>query len=486
MTAASPAAAHHPEVPRTGHPQPARLRQPSPWAYADRKIPGRTPEYRVYFTKNFMPTATKVVTSLALSGFGANQWANAFVVALGNATRFALDPLTRMGMDYFRQINTTERRRHERARADRHRRGREAAAAKTATALFLDVPAVRASLAWADAVHRLVAALEVVADPVHGSSSQPGTAAPALERVERVERVPPPAAPLHDVLRVADTFQALLVSSPAELVAGLVPRVPALWINGPAGVTQIGTALLAIAMTVPWDAVGFQKFYAAMESAHTQYVLDLEQERCGVTVAFTHSSSMRLEQRIAAALGVLPAEALGRVEVQRAEIMRLLGQRPHLPSPDSIGPVIATYAPSRPAQSLRPPFRDQLWRDLPSGVAQAALGVAIAALWPGLNPVVAHEQGITAATPNGVSGIVQWLVNGVPMTDEVTGYNAQLLYERLVEIQTVHEAAQAHLRALAPALDAVAAAIVAHRGGASATVISQIRDLLTPRGPDPA
>jgi hypothetical protein len=169
--------------------------------------------------------------------------------------------------------------------------------------------------------------------------------------------------------------------------------------------------------------------------------------------------------------------------------MRMLGQRPNPPSPDSIGPVIATYAPSRPAQSLRPPVRDQLWRDLPSGIAQAALGIAIAALWPGLSPVVAHEQGITAATQSGVSGIVQWLVNGVAMTDEVTGYNAQLLYERLVEIQAVHEAARAHLRALAPALDAVAAAIVTHRGGASATVIRQIRDLLSPldtaSGPTP-
>jgi hypothetical protein len=68
------------------------------------------------------------------------------------------------------------------------------------------------------------------------------------------------------------------------------------------------------------------------------------------------------------------------------------------------------------------------------------------------------------------------------MTDGVTGYNAQLLYERLVESQAAHEAAQAHLRALAPALDAVAAAIVTHRGGASATVIGQIRDLLSPLG----
>jgi hypothetical protein len=91
---------------------------------------------------------------------------------------------------------------------------------------------------------------------------------------------------------------------------------------------------------------------------------------------------------------------------------------------------------------LPPRFRDQLWRDLPSGIAQAALGIAIAALWPGLRPVVAQEQGITAATQNGVSGIVQWLVNGVSMTDEVTGYNPQLLYERLVEIQEIHEAAQ--------------------------------------------
>jgi hypothetical protein len=100
--------------------------------------------------------------------------------------------------------------------------------------------------------------------------------------------------------------------------------------------------------------------------------------------------------------------------------------------------------------------------------------------------VVAQEQGITAATQNGVSGIVQWLVNGVSMTDEVTGYNAQLLYERLVEIQAVHEAAQAHLRALTPALDALADAIVAHRGGGSATVVRQIRDLLSPLGTDTA
>jgi hypothetical protein len=170
----------------------------------------------------------------------------------------------------------------------------------------------------------------------------------------------------------------------------------------------------------------------------------------------------------------------------RTEILWMLGQRPHPPSPDSIGPVIATYAPPRPAQSLRPPFRDQLWRDLPSGVAQAALGIAIAALWPGLSSVVAHEQGITAATQSGVSGIVQWLVNGVAMTDEVTGYNAQLLYERLVEIQAVHEAAQAHLHALAPGLDAVATTIVTQRDGASAAMIRQLRDLLSPLGTDSA
>jgi hypothetical protein len=307
LAAATPDGARRPQPAQAAQTHTGRRRQPSPWAYADRKVPGRTPEYRVYFAKNFMPTATKVVTSLALSGFGANQWAYAFVVALGNATRFALDPLTRMGVDYFKQINTTERRRHEQARADRHRRGREAAAAKTATALFLDVPAVRASLAWADALHGLVAALEVVADPAYRRAPQGGGAAPVLDRIDLV---PPPAAPLHDVLRVADTFQALLVSSPAELIAGLVPGVPALWINGPAGATQIGTAILAIAMTVPGDAIGFQKFYAAMESAHTQYVLELEQERRGVTVAFTHSSSVRVEQRIDAALAELPAETV--------------------------------------------------------------------------------------------------------------------------------------------------------------------------------
>jgi hypothetical protein len=122
------------------------------------------------------------------------------------------------------------------------------------------------------------------------------------------------------------------------------PGVPALWINGLAGATQIGTAILAIAMTVPGDAIGFQKFYAAMESAHTQYVLELEQERRGVTVAFTHSSSMRLEQRIAAAVGEPSAEAADRVEVLRTQIMRALGQRPPALA-DSIGPVIATYAP---------------------------------------------------------------------------------------------------------------------------------------------
>lgn len=134
---------------------------------------------------------------------------------------------------------------------------------KRATALFLDVPAVRASLAWADAVHKLVAALEVIADPAHAAAPYSGPASTALARVELV---PPPAAPLHDVLRVADSFQALLVSSPVELIAGLVPGVPALWINRPAGATQIGTALLAIAMTVPGDAIGFQKFYAATEA----------------------------------------------------------------------------------------------------------------------------------------------------------------------------------------------------------------------------
>jgi hypothetical protein len=126
---------------------------------------------------------------------------------------------------------------------------------------------------------------------------------------------------------------------------------------------------------------------------------------------------------------------------------------------------------------MRPPFRHQLWRDLPSGVAQAALGIGVAALWPGLSPAVAHEQGITAATNNGLSGVVQWLVNGVSMTDEVNGYNAQLLYERLMEIQEVRAAAQAHLLALQPALDEVAADIVEHQE-ASVDVLREIRDAL--------
>jgi hypothetical protein len=106
------------------------------------------------------------------------------------------------------------------------------------------------------------------------------------------------------------------------------------------------------------------------------------------------------------------------------------------------------------------------------------LGIAIAALWPGLSAEVATEQGITAATQNGLSGVVQWLVNGVSMTDEVTGYNAQLLYERLVEIQAVRRSAQAHLRALQPALDEVAAAIVGQQA-ASSPVAREIRDLLS-------
>jgi hypothetical protein len=54
---------------------------------------------------------------------------------------------------------------------------------------------------------------------------------------------------------------------------------------------------------------------------------------------------MRLEQRIAAALGELSGETADRVEVLRTEIMRALGQRPRPPSPDSIWPVITTYVP---------------------------------------------------------------------------------------------------------------------------------------------
>ncbi len=459
---------------RTAPPGPGRRVQPSPWAYASRKIPGRTPEYRVYFAKNFMPTATKVITSLALSGFGAGQWVYASVVALGNATRFGLDPLTRMGQDYFKQINTSTRRQQERATKDRHARSREAAAAKTAAALFLDVPAVRTSLAWADATRRLVAALEDVADPTTPTAAAGRRDSTALRRVDLV---PPSAAPLHKVLRMNNTFQALIVATPAELIAGFGPGIPALWINGPAGATQIGTAILSLAMTVPGDTIGFQKFYEALDRAHTEYALELEQERHGVTVAFTHSSSARLAERIEAAVRELPADTARQVDGLRSEIMRQLGHRPHAPSADSIGPVIATYAPSHPAQSMRPPFRHQLWRDLPSGVAQAALGIAIAALWPGLAPAVAQEQGITAATQNGLSGVVQWLVNGVSMTDEVNGYNAQLLYERLMEIQEVRAAAQAHLLALQPALDEVAAEIVEHQE-ASVDVLREIRDAL--------
>jgi hypothetical protein len=470
IAAAMPASA--PSSTSAARPAQRRRVTPSPWAQADRPIPGRTPPYNVYFRKNLTPGIAQVVTSIALTGFGAGAWPYTGVVTLGNALHMIFDPLTKMRIAHFAQVNTSTRRQQERARDERHHRSREVAAAKMATALLLDVPDVQRSLAWADATQRLVAALEVVADP----AAHPGETAPAGPS-GRVDLVPPAAAPLHMAHRTTGPLENLLAAAPAELITGFGSGIPALWINGPAGATQVGIALLNVLLAFPSEGYGFQKYYGALDVAHAQYALELEQDRRAATVAFTHSAGMRLAERIEAALQELPPETVQQIDSLRSEVLSRIGWKAAGP-PEPVGRVVASYAQSRPSPSLRPPFRHQLWRDLPAGVAQAVLGMAVAATWPGLSAAEATEQGITAAANNGLNSIVKWAINGFAMTDEVRGYNAQLLYERLSDIQQTAAAAQAHLRALQPAIDDMAAAVAEHRA-ASDGAVEAIRDFLS-------
>jgi hypothetical protein len=332
---------------------------------------------------------------------------------------------------------------------------------------------VRRSLAWADATRRLVTALETVADPVAARTRH--NAERAADR-GRVDLVPPAAAPLHLAHRTTGPMENLVAAAPAELITGIGSGLPALWINGPAGATQVGIALLNVALAFPSEGYGFQKYYETLDHAHAQYALELEQDRRAATVAFTHSAGMRLAERVEAALQHLPAETVRQVDELRTEILSRVGWNPTGPL-EPIGRVVATYAQSQTTPSLRPPFRHQLWRDLPAGVMQAILGMTVAAMWPGLSQAEATEQGITAAANNGLNGIVKWAINGFAMTDEVRGYNAQLLYERLTEIQEVGTAAQAHLGALRPAIDEMAAAIAEHRH-ASEESVEAIRDFV--------